>query len=75
MENGEATGGLHASTEPGRITVHEVVGRVPGANEVFRRFGIDTCCGGDLPLSTAAEHHGVDLELLLDALEASLGTE
>jgi hypothetical protein len=74
MNNGEASGGLQPSIEPESTTIHEVVGRIPGASEVFRRFGIDTCCGGDLPLATAAEHHDADLELLLDALEVSRGT-
>lgn len=55
--------------DPETTTVHETVGRVPGAAEVFRRFGIDTCCGGDLPVAVAAEHHEADLERLLDALE------
>ena len=56
--------------DPSATTVHEAMGKIPGAAEVFRRFGLDTCCGGDLPLEEAARHHGVELERLLAALEA-----
>lgn len=38
------------------------------------RFGIDVCCGGELPLAVAAEHHGVDLDRLLDALARADGS-
>lgn len=55
--------------DPGSATVHDVIGRLPGAEEVFRRFGIDTCCGGELPVAVAAEHHDVELETLLSELE------
>lgn len=55
--------------DPDETTVHEAMESVAGAGEVFRRFGLDTCCGGELPLATAAEHHGVELDRLLGALE------
>lgn len=55
--------------DPRSATVHDVIGRLPGAEEVFRSFGIDTCCGGELPVAVAAEHHEVELEALLSALE------
>lgn len=57
--------------DPEETTVHEALGRTEGARAVFRRFGLDTCCGGELPVAVAAEHHGVELELLLDALAAA----
>lgn len=60
--------------DPEATTVHEALHRHPGAHEVFRRFGLDCCCGGQLPVATAAERHGVELELLLDALDG-LGAE
>ncbi|MFB6241048.1 MAG: DUF542 domain-containing protein, partial [Gemmatimonadota bacterium] len=59
--------------DPDETTVHETMERIAGAGEVFRRFGLDTCCGGELPLATAAEHHGVDLDRLLGALERAAG--
>ena len=55
--------------DPERATVHDLVGRVAGSRAVFDRFGVDTCCGGEVPVALAARRHGVDLELLLDALE------
>jgi iron-sulfur cluster repair protein YtfE (RIC family) len=58
-----------STLDPEAVTVHEAMQRIAGADEVFSRFGVDTCCGGELPLAVAAEHHDVDLELLLDALE------
>ena len=39
---------------------------------VLQGFGLDTCCGGALPLRTAAEHHNLDLEALLAALRAAI---
>lgn len=59
------------TVDPGRTTVHQAMREFSGAEEVFRRFGIDTCCGGELPLAEAAAAHDVDLEQLLDALEGT----
>lgn len=55
--------------DPRSTTVHGAVGSIPGARAVFEDFGIDTCCGGELPLAEAAKIHGVELQRLLDALE------
>ena len=55
--------------DPRQTTVHDAMQRIAGAGDVFHRFGLDTCCGGELPLATAAEHHDVDLSRLLAALE------
>ena len=57
-----------ASTE----TLNEIVARYPAALAVLSRFGMDTCCGGALPLAEAAQHHGLDVAELLAALEAAL---
>lgn len=57
--------------DPEVTTVHEALHQVPGADEVFQRFGLDCCCGGQLPVATAAERHGVDLDRLLDALDGA----
>lgn len=59
--------------DPEGTTVHEAIRSVSGADEVFRRFGIDSCCGGELTLAAAAEHHDVDLRRLLDALDGNGG--
>lgn len=58
----------HRELDPATTTVHEAIGLLPGAEAVFAEYGIDTCCGGDLPVALAAEHHEVELEELLEAL-------
>jgi iron-sulfur cluster repair protein YtfE (RIC family) len=50
-------------------TINAIVADYPAALTVLQRFGLDTCCGGALPLETAAAHHGLDLYALLAALE------
>lgn len=58
------------------LTVNEVVRRVPEAVAVFGRFGIDSCCGGNLEVAEAARRHQVGLKELLEALkEAGATTE
>jgi regulator of cell morphogenesis and NO signaling len=52
-------------------TVGEIAATTPGATGVFRRFKLDFCCGGDVPLREAALKRGVDpadVERALDAL-------
>jgi regulator of cell morphogenesis and NO signaling len=51
------------------ITIAEVVRRYPAALGVFNAHGLDTCCGGGLPVAEAAAPHGLDLAELLSALE------
>lgn len=46
------------------LTVNGVVQQYPATLEVFRRHGIDSCCGGALPVSEAAQRHGVDADEL-----------
>jgi regulator of cell morphogenesis and NO signaling len=48
--------------------VGEIAANLPGATGVFRRFGIDFCCHGDVPLDEAAQGRGVDPETLEAAL-------
>lgn len=54
--------------DPERTTVHEAMGLGEGVGDVFRSFGMDTCCGGGVPVATAARSHGVPLDELLAAL-------
>ena len=52
--------------------VADIAGSLPGATQVFRRYKIDFCCGGQVPLSQAAAERGAalpDLEAELAALE------
>lgn len=51
------------------MTVNEVVQKYPSALAVLGELGIDTCCGGSLPLAVAVERHGHDLQTVLQALD------
>ena len=48
-----------------------IVARYPQALPVLQRLGLDTCCGGSLPLRTAAQHHDLDPQAVLAALQKS----
>lgn len=50
------------------LTVNEVIARHPGTVSVFEAFGIDSCCGGALPVEEAARRHQIDPDTLLTAL-------
>ena len=49
-------------------TVNDVLARHPDAQPVFHRHGIDSCCGGALPLATVAQKHDLDLDGLIAEL-------
>ena len=53
-------------------TLNEIVARYPQTLPVLQRFGLDTCCGGALPLRTAAAHHALDLGQVLAALRTAI---
>jgi regulator of cell morphogenesis and NO signaling len=57
--------------------LNAIVARYPGTLPTRQQFGLDTCCGGALPLRTAAEHHGLDLDELIAALRlaANVGAQ
>ncbi|WP_417425655.1 iron-sulfur cluster repair di-iron protein [Hoeflea sp.] len=50
--------------------VGEIAAELPGATGIFRRFGIDFCCHGDIPLTQAAAERGLDISELVSALQA-----
>lgn len=52
-----------------------IVARYPQTLPVLQRFGLDTCCGGALLLSEAAQHHQLNPEELLAALAAVIEVE
>jgi iron-sulfur cluster repair protein YtfE (RIC family) len=56
---------------PGQ-TLNEIVAVEPRALPVLQAFGLDTCCGGSLPLQVAAQHHRRDLAEVLAALHEAL---
>lgn len=51
-------------------TVGEIAATLPGATEVFRRFGLDFCCKGDVALEESARARGVDIAAVKQALAA-----
>lgn len=54
------------------MTVHQVMDRFPQTLGVFNVHGIDSCCGGGIPVADAARRHGVDPGELMDALRRSV---
>jgi regulator of cell morphogenesis and NO signaling len=50
-------------------TLNDLVAAEPRLLTVLHRYGLDTCCGGNLPLHEAARRH----DLTLDAFLAELG--
>jgi iron-sulfur cluster repair protein YtfE (RIC family) len=53
-------------------TVREIIARHPETLVVFNRFGLDSCCGGGVPLRDAAPRHGADLDELLRSLREAI---
>ena len=50
------------------LTVNEIIKRYPASLPVLNDFAIDTCCGGEEPLSVAAVHAIVPLEQIIAAI-------
>lgn len=50
-------------------TVREIAADLPGAAEVFRRAGINFCCGGDVALEAAAVQAGLEADHLVAELQ------
>ena len=51
------------------MTVNEIITEHPETVAVFSRHGIDSCCGGALPLAEVARKHRLDFIALLAELE------
>jgi len=67
------TNTLHtAVTITAEDSLNAIVARYPQTLPVLQRLGLDTCCGGALPLRTAAQHHDLDPAEVLAALRAEL---
>jgi iron-sulfur cluster repair protein YtfE (RIC family) len=50
------------------MLVNEVSQAFPTTLPVFHGAGIDSCCGGSLPVMEAASRHGIDLDWLMAEL-------
>ena len=54
-------------------TVREIALEQPSSIRVFEQFGIDYCCGGRKPLAEACAAGNVQVDAVIDALEAAAG--
>ena len=50
------------------LSVNEIIRRYPTSLPVLNLFAIDTCCGGEEPLSLAAAAANVPVERILAAI-------
>jgi regulator of cell morphogenesis and NO signaling len=48
--------------------IKDIVNELPKTSDVFKKFRIDFCCGGNIPLSQAIEANGINEEVLLEEL-------
>ena len=55
------------------MTLNAITLAWPDTLGVLGDFGLDTCCGGALPLREAVRRHGLELEAVVKALEPCLG--
>lgn len=60
------------STVNPEATVNETIARFPQTVGVFNRFGIDTCCGGNITVADAARVQGIDPQDLTEALRRAV---
>jgi regulator of cell morphogenesis and NO signaling len=60
---------IHPETHVATLVLEQ-----PGRARVFEQFEIDYCCGGKVPLATACEDRGLDLDVVVAAL-AETGTD
>lgn len=49
--------------------VKDIVNELPKTSDVFKRYRIDFCCGGNIPLIQAASEQSVNVEQLMDELK------
>ena len=50
------------------LTVNEIIRRYPASLPVLNSFAIDTCCGGEEPLSRAVAAVNVPLDRVVAAI-------
>jgi regulator of cell morphogenesis and NO signaling len=48
--------------------VRDIVNEVPKTSDVFKKYRIDFCCGGNIPLNEAVKEKNVDIDKLLNEL-------
>lgn len=57
------------------MTINEIIARHPQTMCVFNEFGLDTCCGGGVPLEEAARRDGLDADSVIAALQKAVEVE
>ena len=55
------------------MIINEVIRRFPKTMKVFKDFKVDSCCGGGYSIEKTAKDDGVDVEVLLKALNECIG--
>lgn len=50
-------------------SIGEIVSIMPKASDIFKKYGIDFCCGGHRPLAEAIKEQNLDEEEILDKLK------
>jgi regulator of cell morphogenesis and NO signaling len=48
--------------------VRDIVNELPKTSDVFKKFRIDFCCGGNIPLSEAIAANGINEEAIMEQL-------
>jgi regulator of cell morphogenesis and NO signaling len=48
--------------------VRDIVNEIPKASDLFKRYRIDFCCGGNRPLAEAAQERNINMDTLLAEL-------
>jgi len=48
--------------------VRDIVNELPKTSDVFKKFRIDFCCGGNIPLSEAIAVNGINEEAIMEEL-------
>ena len=56
-------------------TVRQVVQKYPASVAIFKAFRVEACCDAGRPLDEAAQRAGINLEILMDALQTGLPKE
>lgn len=56
----------------GKMKLGDVMRTYPDTTQIFLKYGVCNCCGGDNTIEKAAKAHGADLKKLL--LELNRGT-
>ncbi|MGK2962218.1 MAG: DUF542 domain-containing protein [Gemmatimonadaceae bacterium] len=62
------------TTITGAWSVNDTIRRHPESIAVFNQVGIDSCCGGAASLADSAREVGIELDDLLNMLNAAIET-